>query len=129
MFSWKTKVFVCLISNHVVDNATDECDRGFSHPVGEKPGEALGGFLRVAGEIDSTKISLVRAGDKFDRGWIVEDGRESVGEGHREVGGAKAEGTSEQNRRDRETAKAEETFWRALNTPREPLGATIFPGP
>jgi hypothetical protein len=93
LFPWKTEVLIRLISNHVVDDATNEGDRGLGHSVREKPGETLGSLLRVAGKINGSKISPVRTRDELDGGRFVEDGREGVGERlgrrHREARGSK----------------------------------------
>lgn len=102
LFSWKTKVFTGLISNHVIGDATNEGDRGLGRPVGEEPGKSPGCFLRIFGKVDSTKIGPVCTRDEFDSGGFVEDGREGVGERHQEGRGERqkqqANGTDETGR-------------------------------
>ena len=58
---------------------TDKSHHGFGHPVGEKPGEILGGFLRVAGKINTTKICTARTVDEPDSGRFIKDGKKNAG--------------------------------------------------
>ena len=73
------------VPDHRVGDLPNESDDSLCF-IGQIPDKTIPGFLRILLEIKATKVGVIGVRNKVDSGGFIENGGESVGDRHGEVG-------------------------------------------